>query len=145
METTQKQSNQLLQIGVILFTLALLTGFGMPLYTNPRLGLSSHLAGVMNGIFLLIMGIIWSKIKLSAGQQKITYYLLIFSTFANWFANLLGAIWGAGESIVPLAADGEGTVNQELILKALFGSLSVGFVVACFLIIKGLRNNLKNE
>jgi (hydroxyamino)benzene mutase len=144
MESTQKQSNSLLQIGVLLFTMALLTGFGMPFYASPRLGLSSHLAGVMNGMFLLIMGIIWHKIQLSTSQQKVTFYLLIFSTVANWLANLLGAIWGAGETIVPLAADNEGTISQEMILKGLFGSLSVGFVLACFFILKGLNQHVKN-
>jgi len=51
-------AHRLLQFGYGLFLLGLLTGLGIPLLANPRMGLSSHLEGVMNGIFLIGLGLV---------------------------------------------------------------------------------------
>lgn len=48
---------RLLQAGILLFLLGLLTGFLVPFTANPRMGLSSHLEGVMNGMFLVGLGL----------------------------------------------------------------------------------------
>lgn len=42
--------------GMLLFPLGLLTGFAETSFANVRMGLASHLEGVMNGIFLLALG-----------------------------------------------------------------------------------------
>lgn len=143
METTQKQSNSLIQLGVLLFTLALLTGLAIPFLARPRLGLSSHLGGVINGTFLILMGVIWNKISLSATLQKTTFWLLIYCTFANWLASLLAGMWNAGKEFLPLAGDSTGTASQEMIVKFLLVSLSLGFLAACVLILLGLRKGPK--
>ena len=39
----------LLQLGILLFLIGLLTGFVIPKLANPRMGLASHLEGVLNG------------------------------------------------------------------------------------------------
>jgi hydroxylaminobenzene mutase len=142
METTHKQSNSLIQLGVLLFSLALLTGLIIPFLARPRLGLSSHLGGVMNGTFLILMGIIWNKISLSPSLQKTTFWLLIYCTFANWLANLLAGMWNAGKELLPLAGEGTGTVSQEMIIKFLLVSLSIGFLAACVMILFGLRKGI---
>ena len=53
---------KLLLAGGILFFLGLLSGFIIPIMTNPRMGVSSHLEGVMNGTFLLVVGLAWEKL-----------------------------------------------------------------------------------
>ena len=139
METSQKQSNQLIQLGILLFTFALLTGLAIPFLARPRLGLSAHLGGAMNGMFLVLAGLIWHKINLSVRLQKTTFGLLIYCTFANWLATLLGAFWNAGKEMMPLAGEGTGTALQEMIVKFLLVSLSLGFLVACALLLIGLK------
>ena len=52
--------------GALLFLLGLLTGFVVPGAANPRMGLSAHLEGVMNGTFLLALGAVWSHVSLPA-------------------------------------------------------------------------------
>jgi len=34
-------------------------------FTNMRMGVSTHLEGVMNGIFLVAVGAIWNEVRLS--------------------------------------------------------------------------------
>lgn len=142
METTTKQSNSLIQLGVLLFTLALLTGLAIPFLTRPRLGLSSHLGAIMNGTFLILIGVIWNKISLSPILQKTTFWLVIYCTYANWLANLLAGMWNAGKELLPIAGDGTGTFSQEMIIKFLLVSLSLGFLAACVMILLGLRKGL---
>ena len=46
---------RLLWHGLLLVLLGLLTGLVIPLLTNPRMGLSAHLEGVMNGVLLAVL------------------------------------------------------------------------------------------
>jgi len=51
--------------GMFLFLLGLLTGFVETKFVNVRMGLTAHLEGVMNGIFLLALGAAWAEVRLS--------------------------------------------------------------------------------
>jgi hydroxylaminobenzene mutase len=46
---------------MLLFLLGLLTGFAVQRFTNPRMGLAAHLEGVMNGTFLLALGVLGGR------------------------------------------------------------------------------------
>jgi hydroxylaminobenzene mutase len=59
------QSNKLIFYGILLFFLGLEVGLLVPILANPRMGASSHLEGIMNGIFLAILGLIGHKLDLS--------------------------------------------------------------------------------
>jgi len=59
--TTQRTGRCLVRYGVLLFLLGLLTGLIVQKLANPRMGLSSHLEGVMNGTFLVVLGLIWPR------------------------------------------------------------------------------------
>ena len=50
--------------GMFLFLLGLITGLVEQRFTNTRMGLSAHLEGVMNGIFLVALGAIWNRVRL---------------------------------------------------------------------------------
>lgn len=71
--TRQITSRRLMRLGVILFILGLLTGLAIPMLTNPRMGLSSHLEGVMNGTFLLVLDLICNKLRLSRMTMQIAF------------------------------------------------------------------------
>lgn len=132
-------ARRLLQLGVVLFLLGLLTGFLIPSLDNPRMGLASHLEGVMNGLFLLGLGLTWPHLALTRIQQRVLLYLVVFGTFANWLATLLAAWWGAG-SMMTIASQGStGTPFQELFVGLLLFSLSAAMILASGLLIYGLR------
>jgi hydroxylaminobenzene mutase len=50
---------------MFLFLLGLLTGLVEQNLANQRMGLAAHLEGVMNGTFLLALGAIWTRVRLS--------------------------------------------------------------------------------
>ncbi|VVC75725.1 Hydroxylaminobenzene mutase HabB [Aquicella siphonis] len=133
----------LIRSGVFLFLLGLLTGFVIPYMQNPRLGLSSHLEGILNGMFLVILGLIFKYLTLSCHSSRLVFFLSLYAAYANWATTLLAAIWGAGRTLMPLAAGNfkalpwqEGLINFGLI------SLSISMVMACLLVLWGLRKNI---
>jgi len=128
----------LLQLGIALFLLGLLTGFVIPKFKNPRMALSSHLEGVLNGIFLVALGLLWTRLDLSAALLTVTFWFAIYGTFANWLATLLAAVWGAG-SMMPIAAQGQlSSAGKEVTIKSLLGTLSLAMVAVCVLVLVGL-------
>ena len=52
-------------LGLVLFLVGLLTGFAVPTLKNPRMALSSHLEAVLNGMFLVLLGLLWPHIDLA--------------------------------------------------------------------------------
>jgi len=125
-------------LGVLLFLLGLLTGFAVPALAQPRMGLSSHMEGVVNGLFLIVIGLVWPHLALGRVWAAIAFGLLVYGTFANWFATLLSAYWGA-VGTMPLAGGGaHGTPIQEHIVFALLVSLSFAMVAGCILLLAGL-------
>ena len=136
-----RTGNRLLQCGVTLFLLGLLTGFAVPAFANPRMGLASHVEAVMNGLFLVALGLIWPRLVLSPRLLAVTFWLAAYGGFANWTATLLAAAWGAGR-MMPIAAQGHfGSSGQEGVLRALLISLSLAMVSVCVLILAGLRGD----
>lgn len=55
----EKADHRLVQLGILLSLLGLLTGLVIPQLANLRMGLASHLEGILNGIFLVILGLLW--------------------------------------------------------------------------------------
>ncbi len=132
--------HRLLQLGILLFLIGLLTGFAVPAFANPRMGLASHLEAIMNGLFLAVLGLLWPRLNLARRSLRILFVLAVYGTFANWAATLLAAIWGAGAPMMPLAATGfEGSSIQELVIKGLLGTLSLAIVGASGMVLWGLR------
>lgn len=131
---------RLLQLGFLLLLLGLLTGFAIPLLSSPRMGLSSHLQGVLNGVLLILLGLVWSRLRLSQGARRLTFGLAIYGTFANWLATLLAAIWNAG-TMIPIASGGaQSGPLQEAVISFLLLSLSFAMVALCGLLLWGLRH-----
>jgi hydroxylaminobenzene mutase len=124
---------------MLLFLLGLLVGFAVPALANPRMGLASHLEGVLNGTFLVVLGLVWPHLVLGGRAAATLYALALYGTFANWATTLLAAFWGAGTRM-PLAAGAHrGTAAQELTIEVLLVTLSVAIVAASVLVLWGLR------
>lgn len=139
----KQQSNQLIFWGVILFFLGLFSGLFIPMMANPRMGLSGHLEGIMNGIFLIVSGLIWNRLELSEKWLRISFILAFFGTFANFTAVLIAAITGAGR-LMPLAGGKEGAPALESIISFLLIWLSIAMLVFCIIILKGLYRSLRS-
>ena len=133
-------AHRLLQLGVLLFLIGLLIGLAVPALANPRMGLASHMEGVMNGLFLIALGLVWPTLTSSPGMQRLTFVLAVYGAFANIVATFLSAAWGAGAPMMPLAAGGhEGSSVQELVIRVLLVSLALADIAACVLVLVGLR------
>lgn len=138
--TEQISSRRLMRLGVLLFFLGLLSGLAVPMLSNPRMGLSSHLEGVMNGTFLVILGLIWSKLRLSRMTMLITFWLAIYGTYVNWATTLAAAAWGAGHSMMPITGMGhKGSPLEEGIINFGLVSLTLAMLLTCVIVLWGLR------
>lgn len=137
----QDPGRKLLQLGVLLFLIGLLTGLAIPIFAVPRLGLSSHLASTMGGLFLMALGLIWPRLSLGSGLATTTFVAAVYGNFANWLATFLGAMWGAGGQMMPIAGGGRiATPLAEAIVAGLLISLSLAMVFVCLSVLWGLRD-----
>lgn len=141
----QLQAHRLIFYGILLFLLGLLVGLFLPLMANPRMGLASHLEGVMNGMFLVLLGLIWSRVMLSPKWLKITFWLAVYGTFANWFGVLLAAILNAGKEMNVAAQGQDGGPLAEGIVNFLLITLSLAMITICVTILIGLNRHFKSS
>ena len=136
----EESSRRLLRLGILLFLLGLITGFVIPTTANPRMALSSHMEGLLNGIFLLVLGGMWHRLTLGRTARGWVFWLAVYGTFTNWATTLAAAFLGAGGPMMPLAAaDHTGTPAQELLIAIGLVSLSVSMVAVCGIVLWGLR------
>jgi len=138
----QKQGNSLILLGLVLFIIGLVVGLFVQNMANPRMGLTAHLEGIMNGMFLMIVGVIWTRLILSFKWLKASYLLLLYSTFANFLAVLIAAVTGAGK-MMPIAGGQEGSASVEAIINFLLISLSLAILFACITIAIGFYRHSK--
>jgi hydroxylaminobenzene mutase len=141
---TDAKADKLILLGLVLFLLGLLIGLAIPMLNNPRMGLSAHLEGITNGIFLMLLGLIWNRLVLTDRWKQITYALLVFGTFANITAVLLAAITGFGK-MMPIAGGKEGTNPIEGIISILLVSLALAMLFVLVTIIVGYRNYMQTK
>ena len=132
---------RLVRLGVLLILIALLIGLAVPRFAVPRLALSVHLLGLMQGLFLAIVGILWPRLVLTRRALLATFWLLAYGCVAAWTANLLAAIWGAGNTIVPIAAGAaRGTALQETVIVFMLRSGGAALILGTVLLWWGLRS-----
>jgi len=125
--------------GVLLFLLALITGMIFPSLANPRMGLSAHLVGLLGGLFLIALGLIWSEKDLSPSLDAAAFYLVIFGTYCNLCTTFLAATF-ATNRLTPLAGSGHPAASwqEDLVTTGLVLS-SIAMVTVCVLVLWGLH------
>ena len=141
---TKQYADWLLFFGVLLFLFGLVIALFIPLMTNPRMGVSAHLEGTLNGMFLLILGLIWHKLVLKEKWLTITFWLTVYGSFSNFVAVSIGAITGAGK-MMPIAGGKEGTPVLEGLISFLLITLSLAMITVCILLLAGLYNHLRHS
>jgi hydroxylaminobenzene mutase len=106
----------------------------------PRVALSTHLLGLMQGMFLLLAGLIWTRLRLTPAQARVALWLLLYGCFAAWFMNLLAAAWGVGGSLLPIAAgQARGSATAETIVTVVLRTAGAALIAAVALVAWGLR------
>lgn len=134
------QSHRLLQVGLGLLLIAVLLGLAIPYFAAPRIALSAHLIGLLQGTVLLVLGLLWAQFSLTPKQCAVAFWLVVYQALAALLSNVLAAVWGAGHSIIPLAAGAaHGTVVQEAIINVGLRSAGAALIAALVLLLWGLR------
>ncbi len=64
--TLTDAKRRLLWHGMLIVGLGSLTGSVVPVLSNPRMGVAAHVGGLMSGMLLLLVGLIWGEIRLLA-------------------------------------------------------------------------------
>lgn len=143
---SRRQGHRLLQVGMLLFLFALLVGLVVPSFAVPRLGLSTHLLGILQGIFLMVLGLLWPRLRITRALGQIGVVLAVCGCLAASTANLLGAIWRAGNSMLPIAAgSARGSSIQEGIIEIALRSAAVSLIAVAILLLWGLRSFAREE
>lgn len=139
--TSSRQVTWLFRIGVALFLAAALVGLGVPYFTVSRLALSAHIVALLQGIFLVVLGLLWVRLSLTPAQALVAFWLLIYQSLAASLANLLAAIWSAGNSIIPMAAGAaHGSTAQEAIINVGLRSAGAALILGLLFVLWGLRS-----
>lgn len=136
---------RIVRYGFVLILLAMVTGLFIPVMEIPRLGLSAHTAGLLSGVLLIVVGIIWRRFSLSGRQRTALLWSWLYAGYVNWLACLVGAIVGAGET-TPVASGGAvGSAAAEAVVAFLLISVGVASLVAVGLSLWGLRPSATSE
>src|SRR5262249_26197550 len=96
--------HRLLQIGVALFVFSSFERFAVLHFAVPSFGRSVDTRSAFEGIILLTLGLLWPRLNLGAAASRIAFWLFIYSAFDTLAGFVMAAVWGAGNSIIPLAA-----------------------------------------
>jgi (hydroxyamino)benzene mutase len=129
----------LIQLGFLLVLLALLTGFAIPSFASPRLGLAAHTVGIVGGLTLIVVGAIAASIRLGSRLSAVFVWSWVYATCANWIGCLLAALTGASR-LTPIAGAGtSGTPVSEGIVAFVFLSEAVAALLGVGLALWGLR------
>jgi (hydroxyamino)benzene mutase len=130
----QKIEPLLIRAGFVLFTVALLTGFAVPAFLNPRMAVAGHLTAILNAIFLMVLGLIWGLLVFNPIQAKLTKLAFLYGAFASWVTSCLAAAWGtsretpvsgAGYIAAPWKEALVASLQVSIVLVILAGALSV--------------------
>ena len=136
-------SRKLKLLGMFLFLLGLFTGFLMMNIKNPKMGLAAHMEAVMNGTFLIAVGLIWSELKLNNKLKTAAYWTLIYGTFVNWFVTLLSAYFGTSK-MTPISGQGfVGTDLQENIIRVGYTTVGLTMLFSVIVMTYGLRGKIQ--
>ena len=137
---TSRQGHRLLQLGVALFLFTSFEGFVVPHFAAPNLGPSVHTLSGFSGVLLLALGLVWPRLDLGETAARIAFWFLIYSDLVTIVSFLMAAVWGAGNTIMPLAAGAaRGTDFQETAIAIVAFSAGPTGITSFALVLWGLR------
>jgi hydroxylaminobenzene mutase len=126
--------------GFFVFVLGCLAPIFIPVYTNPRGGLSAHTLGMMLGIFLICVGLTIPHAQLSKRRAEVTFWLFVVSAYTGYTIQVFAAAFGLTQSFVVTARGySGGPFWMEIAATLGLRMISVFTLVGCFNILLGLR------
>src|SRR5579884_4174891 len=129
----------LLRIGVALLLLTCVQGFAIPRARIARLALAAHTVGLFMSLVLLALGLLWPTLRFNQTLSAIAFWLLLYSVFGTWLPYVLGSLWGAGGSMLQIAAGAaRGSAAQEGTIKVLLMTSALTMIATLALILWGL-------
>ncbi len=105
--------------GLLMFFVGLVVGAAVPAFTNARMGLSAHLAGVQSGMALVILGLVWRYVALSPAAERFAAIGNIASAWMICASLVLAALFGTSRSTPIAGAGHQGAAWQEGLVSAL--------------------------
>ena len=139
------EARQILFHGGIMTILSLLSGFTTFFALAPRIALSSHTVGLLQGAMLIAIAGAWHLLNAPPKTLKILKYTLLVGFYANWVSTQLSALWSAGRSTYPINGKDmpEGAASWQDMTVAVLGFLSVLILVSAVLIVLAARHKDK--
>jgi len=131
-------SSTLSFMGALLFLLGLLTGFSIPKFRSPRIGLSAHLAAIESGLGLIAFGLLLLHLRMSIGWASVIAHTMWISLYIQWIGLVAAGAYAttrslpiAGAGVVPIAKQWQETTARTLISIGAIGSLvAIGALLA---------------
>lgn len=120
-----ERARRLFWHGMLLVLVGLLMGTVVQSVANPRIGLSAHTGTLMNGIFLIALGALWPRLRLSPRLDSVAYWLLVDGSWVSSAALFLAGVFGTSRSTPLHGAGHAGSPWQEAMVEA---GLTVGAV-----------------
>ena len=139
-----KNGKRLLVLGAGLFLLGLVSGLVTSMMVNPRMGLSAHMQGLTNGIFLLAVGAVWHRVHLTRLGEWIAFWTLALGTTLNWLFTQLAAYWGTGRMTPIMGAGYQGAEWQERIVSDGLVAVTIFMLIGAILLLVGLIQKERN-
>lgn len=136
----QESGRRLIRYGMVLFFLGLVSGCLVPALNASRLALAAHMEGLLNGMFLILVGgVVWKELRLSERLRAASFWLLLLSAYASWGFCQLAAVFGASQTLAIAGAGHSAAAWQEQLVSAglLVGACCI--LIACCLVLYGLR------
>jgi (hydroxyamino)benzene mutase len=131
--TLNHNAKMLVIAGVWLFLLGLLQGVAVPMFANPRMGLSAHLTAVQSGTALMIMGVVWSLAVWSETFEKLAFWTTLVGTYGLWLGLTLAAATGASQAL-PMAGHGYSASRMIELAVSAFVMVSGGLMIIGWLL-----------
>lgn len=136
----QDAKRRLLWHGALLILVALATGIAIPVFENPRMGLSAHVGGVMIGMLLVLYGLLWPELRLSERGQRFGILFALWGGWLNYLGLVLAAALGTS-AMTPIAGAGHvGSAASELLVNVVFVMGAVDILAAAGIVVVGLAS-----
>jgi len=123
---------------VLLVLLGLIVGSVVPLFRNPRMGLTAHVGTVMSGLFVGLVAAAWEDVLLSPGVAAATFWSTLVANYVNSAGLVAAAMFGTSGATPQAGAGFVGLPWQEALVDVLLVGGAVPTFAACVLLLRGL-------
>ncbi len=122
----------------MLFFIGLLQGGVLDWFHNPRMALSAHLTAAQGGMAVMIAGLVWPLVALSARLERVARWFIITGVYLLWGGLTLSAATGASQ-MLPIAGAGYSATNAiELGVAAIILMASGLLILGWLLLVVGI-------